>query len=43
VGLCAVVAWRGAAAHDLPLRRKLGITVGVVVFASIVAGIKTIL
>jgi hypothetical protein len=43
VGLCAVVAWRGAAAHDLSFRRKSGITVGVVLFASIVAGIKTIL
>lgn len=43
VSLCAFVAWRGAAAHGLSLIRKLLITTGVVLFAALVAGVKTIL
>jgi hypothetical protein len=43
VSLCAFVAWRGGAAHGLSLARKLLITTGVVLFAALVAGVKTVL
>lgn len=41
--LCGAVAWGGATAHGAPIRKRITLSLAVVVFASAIAGMKFIL
>jgi hypothetical protein len=38
--LCGAVAWGGATAHQAPIRKRITLSLAVVVFASAIAGVK---
>jgi hypothetical protein len=41
--LCAAVAWGGATAHHAPMKKRITLSLAVVLFASAIAGMKFIL
>lgn len=41
--LCGAVAWGGATAHEAPIRRRVVLSLSVIIFASLIAGVKFIL